>query len=721
MSSLLPKPAPSSAPTEPRSAGTAPFLALIVASLLLPLLAFVLAAAQNRAHLAEAAEIEARRVTRIFAEHALKVLETDEQVLRRVDSRLRGMSWDEVRASADVRAYLARVVAETPHLSGAGLVDPAGRLAQLGEPHVPPVDLSDRDYVMRAAPGDAAQSYVSVPVEGRISGRSLFRVTRRTLEGPAGGVAFVAMDPDYLVGFYRSATRPGDSVTVARADGAVLVRDPPVTTGAQVLSPESGLMRSITRGERGVYRTTSELDRIERIHAYERIGPYPVYVSYGLSMTAVAAEWRRNVLAYGIVAALAALGLAALSLVAMRRAAQERRSFRRWQEETRRREAAEAALRQSQKMEAVGQLTGGVAHDFNNLLTVIIGNLDMARRRMGPADERVGRAIDNALQGAQRAASLVERLLVFSRRHPLAPQPVDLRRLVDGMADLLRRSLGENVALTVDIPEDVPPVATDPNQLETALVNLAVNARHAMPAGGRLAIAAARADPPADADLAPGDYVALSVTDTGIGMPPEVLERVFEPFFTTKPIGQGTGLGLSQVYGLARQSGGGVTVDSREGHGTTIRLVLPRARASAPVGEGPEEEAGLPPGGRERVLLVEDQAGVRQFIGETLRDLGYGVIEAGDAIEGFSLIERHPDIALLLADIGLPGDSGEALAERVRRLRPHLPIVLITGRAGDEPVPPGTALLRKPVAAAGLARAVREAIDAAPAQEGGFA
>jgi signal transduction histidine kinase/ActR/RegA family two-component response regulator len=692
----------------------APFYALIIASIVLPLFVFGLAAAQNRSHLVESAEVEARRVARIFAEHALKLFETDEQILRRIDTRLRGMTWDDVRASGEVRAFLTRISSETAHLRGTGLIGPDGRLAQLSGTDTPAVDLSDRDYV-REAPGDVPHSYVSSPVVGRISGESLFRVSRRTAEGPESGVIFVTMDPRYLVEFYRTSTRDGDSVTMARADGTVLVRDPPVTTGTDVLSPGSGLMRSVARTPSGVYRTTSELDRVERIHAYEKVGPYPIYVSYGLSLTGVMREWRWNLAAYGLVAALSSVGLAALSLLAMRVATQERRSFRRWQDEARRREAAEAALRQAQKMEAVGQLTGGVAHDFNNLLTVIIGNLDMARRRMSVPDERVSRAVDNALQGANRAALLVERLLVFSRRQPLAPRSVDLKTLIAGMEDLLHRSLGENVALAVAIPSDIRPVSTDPNQLETALVNLAVNARDAMPEGGRLSITARNAGADGVQGLEPGDYVVIEVADTGEGMPPEVVERIFEPFFTTKPIGQGTGLGLSQVYGLARQSGGTVIVDSRPGHGTRVLLYFPSAHADADQTalEVPAQAVG---GGRETILLVEDQEDVRRFAAETLRDFGYEVLEAGDAAAGFTLLERHRSIALLLTDIGLPGASGRALAERAAGLRPGLPVILITGHAGEEPVPPGAGLLRKPISAADLARAIRTALDdAAPA------
>jgi len=694
----------------PASSGAVlPFRALIVASLILPAVLFALSAWQNRADLEAGAAAQAQRTARLFAEHALKVFESNEQLIRRIDERLAGMGWDEIRASSDLNAYLARVVGETPHVRGLGLVAPDGRIAQVsGVFPLPEIDVSDRDYVRQAAGGGEIAA-ISTVVEGRISGEALFRISRRTSAGPAGGVVFVSIDPRYFLDFYRSVTGGADSVTMARRDGAVLARDPPVTTGAQTLSPDSGFMRSIAQAERGVYRTTSELDRVERIHAYGPVAPYPVFVSYGLSLTGVAENWRADLLWYGLLTALSSLALVALSVVARRRAAAERRSFLRWQDEARRRETAEAALRQAQKMEAVGQLTGGVAHDFNNLLTVIIGNLDVARRRLAGGDGRALRAVENATQGATRAAALVERLLAFSRRQPIEPQAVDVEDLIRGMADLLRRSLGENVRLDLDLPRGLWPVSTDPNQLENALVNLAVNARDAMPAGGALTISARNADRPSR-HVEPGEYVVISVADTGAGMPPDVLERVFEPFFTTKEVGKGTGLGLSQVYGFAKQSDGDVGIESEVGRGTTVRLILPRA-ASAAAQPGAQADVS-PQGGRETLLIVEDDEAVRRFAAETLAEFGYEVLEAADAEAGSALLRDEPRIALLLTDVGLPGTSGRELAVKARAARPGLPVLLITGHAKDDPSEGLDAgLLRKPFSTDDLARAVRRSLD----------
>jgi len=381
----------------------------------------------------------------------------------------------------------------------------------------------------------------------------------------------------------------------------------------------------------------------------------------------------------------------------------------------------EEQLRQSQKMEAIGQLTGGVAHDFNNLLTVIVGNLETIWRNAPPDDGKLRRAIDQVTRGAQRAVTLTQQLLAFSRRQPLNPKPTDVNRLVAGMSDLVRRTIGENIAVETVLAGGLWRVEIDAHQLENALLNLAVNARDAMTDGGKLTIETANAhldDSYADRypELKPGQYVVLCVTDTGTGMTPDVVARAFEPFYTTKPIGQGTGLGLSQVYGFVKQSGGHVKLYSEVGHGTTVKLYLPRM-----TGQRDEEQetnliAPLRGGQHEVVLVVEDDNDVRLFTTESLRELGFTVLEARDGPSALKQLEKHPEVQLLFTDVGLPGINGAQLVAAAREQRPDLKVLFTTGYARNAIVhqgrlDPGVELITKPFSRAQLAARIRDVLD----------
>jgi signal transduction histidine kinase len=348
---------------------------------------------------------------------------------------------------------------------------------------------------------------------------------------------------------------------------------------------------------------------------------------------------------------------------------------------------AEDALRQAQKMEAVGQLTGGIAHDFNNMLTGIIGGLDMIQRNLPEArPEKIDRYLDAASVSAQRAAGLTQRLLAFSRRQSLDVVAVDVGDLVDGMAELLQRTLGESAQLDVRRGADLWLAKTDANQLESALLNLAINARDAMPDGGRLTIAVSNAHLDAENigsidELEPGDYLVIAVSDTGIGMSAAVAAKAFDPFFTTKPIGQGTGLGLSMIYGFARQTGGQVRIQSEPGKGTMITLYLPRFRGiDAPAVTAVRHEP-LPRARGESVLVVEDDSAVRMLVVDVLEGLGYGVIQACDGPAALPVLASDARIDLLVSDVGLPGMNGRDVAEIARRHRPDLKILFVTGYA----------------------------------------
>jgi signal transduction histidine kinase len=383
-------------------------------------------------------------------------------------------------------------------------------------------------------------------------------------------------------------------------------------------------------------------------------------------------------------------------------------ALQRLQDESRERQAAEDALRQAQKMEAVGQLTGGIAHDFNNLLQGITGSLDLLKLRLqlGRLDN-LDKLIAGAMNSAQRAAGLTHRLLAFSRRQTLDPKPVKANQLIAPMEELLRRTLGEKIRLELVLSGGLWTTLCDPHQLESAILNLCINARDAMPDGGRLTIETSNAwlddaYVAQHADLQPGQYVCICVSDTGVGMPPDVLAKAFDPFFTTKPIGQGTGLGLSMIYGFCKQSSGHAKLYSEPGQGTTARLYLPRhhGEASAPpeppqLGEAHQSLKG------EVVLVVEDEAVVRALVIEVLVGLGYRTLEAADGGAALRILESKQRIDLLVTDVGLPVMNGRQVYDAAAQTRPGLKVLFMTGYAenaalGNGFLAPGMELITKP-------------------------
>lgn len=382
----------------------------------------------------------------------------------------------------------------------------------------------------------------------------------------------------------------------------------------------------------------------------------------------------------------------------------------------------EEALRQSQKMEAVGQLTGGIAHDFNNMLTGIIGSLELLRRRLarGRLDD-LDSLIDLGVTSANRAAGLTHRLLAFSRRQSLDSKAVQMNTLVLSMGELLQRSLNESIQLEMRLNDQLWIAEADPNQLESALLNLVLNARDAMPEGGKLVVETSNQVlkpefTEAYPNLEPGDYVMLSVTDNGSGMPQSVVSRAFDPFFTTKPIGQGTGLGLSMIYGFSKQSRGHVSIDSEIDQGTTVKLYLPRFRGEEL--EHPVSDAQQAPEAMdgETVLIVEDDPAVRVLVSAVLSELGYAFVEAGDADGAVPILNSTQRIDLLISDVGLPGMNGRQLAEIGRQYRPGLKVLFITGYAEHAAVrggflDPGMQMITKPFTFDLLTAKVREMIQ----------
>ena len=384
---------------------------------------------------------------------------------------------------------------------------------------------------------------------------------------------------------------------------------------------------------------------------------------------------------------------------------------------------AEAQVRQMQKMEAVGQLTGGIAHDFNNMLAIVLGSLDLAKRRLNGDLRRAETCIDNAIEGAQRAAQLTGRLLAFSRQQPLAPRSLDVNKLVGGMAEMLRRTIGDQLRVETVLAGGLWRAFADPGQLENAILNLCVNARDAMPEGGRLTVETSNghlddAYAAAHSEVQAGQYVMVSVSDTGTGMPPEVVERAFDPFYTTKGMAKGTGLGLSQVHGFVKQSGGHVKIYSEPGVGTTVKIYLPRHfggedAVDTEAMNAPDTPRGSP---EEIVLVVEDDDSVRHLSVDALRELGYTVVQAADAVQALAVLTLQPRVDLLFTDIVMPDMNGRRLAELALEARPGLKVLYTTGYTRNAIVhngmlDPDVAFLAKPFTVDQLATKVRQVME----------
>ena len=391
-------------------------------------------------------------------------------------------------------------------------------------------------------------------------------------------------------------------------------------------------------------------------------------------------------------------------------------------DEAKSRERAEAQVRQMQKMEAVGQLTGGIAHDFNNMLAIIVGSLDMAKKYFERDPAKAARSVDHAMEGARRAAELTARLLAFSRQQPLDPKPVDVNKLVGSMSELLTRTLGGNIRMETVLAGGLWRMFADSPQLESAILNLCVNGRDAMADGGKITLETMNAhldDSYAanHAEVRPGQYVAIAVSDTGTGMPADVISRAFDPFFTTKKPGQGTGLGLSQVYGFAKQSGGHVKIYSEVGQGTTVKLYLPRyVGEETEAKSAPSVDRPMTGSTSEVVLVVEDEAGVRQMSVQMLRDLGYTVIHAGDAKQALAMLDSQPSFDLLFTDVVMPDMNGRQLADLIKQQRPGLKVLYTTGYTRNAVIHNGmldrdVSFLPKPFTIQQLATKVRQVLD----------
>ena len=651
----------------------------------------------------------------VLSEQANTVFESVALNLTSVDTIVGNMSDAQIRASeADLHAKLHELEKATTPVSAIRIFDKSGRVlvSSVAFPAPTDQDVSHRDFFLAQERKDAG-TFIGSVLQPRFSATPYIGVSRRRTspDGQFAGVVVASIEPTVFTNFYaRLAQDNGGNYLILKGDGTILGRYPP-TPIARVHS-QGGFMHILADSPFGGITTSRHtVDGVDRRVGVRKLQVPGLYASDGIELRKIYADWLRTLAAQLIFGLPATLVLFTLVLLTLRRT-------QAFYAEVERREQAEQALRQAQKMEAVGQLTGGVAQDFNNLLTIIMGNLNIAKR--GVVESRAERALDNALTGAERAAQLTQRLLAFSRRQPLNPRPADVNKLIVGMADLLVRTLGEVVELETISGAGVWTIEVDPTELEACILNLALNARDAMPDGGKLTIETSNAYLDESycrqyEGVTPGQYVVIGVSDNGAGMSAETIEKVFEPFFTTKEAGKGTGLGLSQVYGFIKQSGGHVRIYSEPGEGTTIKLYFPRYfgdESALPA----EEPVGDERGRGETILVVEDDDGVRQYVAESLRDLNYQVLEARDSASALKLLDADKPFDLLLTDVVLPGKNGRELANEVERRRPGVKIIFMTGYSRNAIVhhgrlDSGTELITKPVTEAVLARRIRQVLD----------
>jgi signal transduction histidine kinase len=515
-----------------------------------------------------------------LAEHARTVLSSAELVLDRVADRMGGASYDSLAASSWLHDHLLRIARELPEVESVFVVDPSGHIAASSRAYpMERYDVSMRDYFVVARNGSTSV-YVSAPFRGKLSGTVAFTVSKPLIRnGKFDGVIAVTLFPGYFHNFYRSVLKHPDAAAAAlvRSDGHVLVRYPETSRDILRLAPDDPLMQVVAGNmQSGTLWATSSISGRDEVAEYRRVEQQPLYAVFALDRQAYLRPWYWRVAAWAAFATLAGAAMFLAMDQVTRRLEREKEQLRLLVAEGERRREAESRLLQSQKFEALGQVTGGVAHDFNNLLGAIMGALTMLRRRA--SDPKEVELLMLAEEAADKGAKITQQMLAFARRQSIEAEIVDINEAVKGMSELLRHTVGSGVTIHYELAQDVPPARIDPVGFEMAILNLAANARDAMPQGGTLIIFTARCAGEADGA---GDAIAVAVSDDGTGMSEEVRQRALEPFFTTKGPGRGTGLGLASVYGFATQAGGTVSIESNVGRGTTVRIILPSASQSA--------------------------------------------------------------------------------------------------------------------------------------------
>jgi len=706
----------SETPASPARLASASFAALRwlpVLCIVLPLMAYAAVGTYRYAQVRGEADIRLERAVRVAAEHALKVLDTSESLLSRVQDATRQITPAQLRRQQPaLHEELRRMAERKQQLQGLWVFGPDGvmRASSRFLP-TPEVDVSDRDYFQwhRAGRGGV---FVSQPLVSRSTGEKFLDLSLARLErdGSFVGGLPVGLLPAHFRRFHEDliADDGGLAITMFREDGAVFSRAPAVASFPERLAPTHPVMARIGQGHAaGSLVSASTLDGRERLVRFQQVGDYPIFMGAGMDVADLRVRWAREMAWLAAFGLPPALGLFLVARLALRRTRESMAAALRLRDETEARRRVEEALLQSQKLEALGRLTGGVAHDFNNALMVISNNIELMKFKhpevTAPYVASIGRAVGSATK-------LTRQLLAFSRRQALVPEQVELQQRLPGLRDLLAPVLGSRVRLAIEVAADTRPIRVDPAELELALINLAINARDALPQGGafRLCAANARENPP---PLAPGAMVVIEASDDGVGVAPELLGKVFEPFFTTKPVGAGTGLGLSQVYGLCQRAGGLATIASEPGRGTCVRLFFPADAQAAD--HAVAKPAALARDLHKHVLLVEDNAEVASALRPVLESFGCTVTWLDRAMEARDWLARQPHLPdLLLTDVIMPGGmDGVALAQHVRQRWPQLQVLLMTGYTEqlDTITRLGFQVLPKPCTVEVLSDAIRKA------------
>jgi signal transduction histidine kinase/CheY-like chemotaxis protein len=671
--------------TEPLASKLAPLRVLILLFISLPLLAYTLEGVHRYRHLHAESALNLSRTLKITQEHALKIFQTNEIILDRISDALGGddNATLQKREKALYQQFhaLSRDKEQTQSI---WVWDDKGQpLASDRRYPVPrELNISDRSY-FQWHQTRRSSFYLSERNVGRATGTPFIDMSRGRYRPDTSfaGVTSVSLSPTYFEDFHKEliSEEPGMHITMLREDGAVLTQSPPLPNPSPRLMPDSPVMRFIHLGlPSGNAQLVASADEPERLFAYGKVGNYPVYISTSIDVNQITQRWMREmgwIAAFGL---LPMLGLFLVARVALRRTREALYTAEKLKDETLNRKQVENALLQAQKMEALGRLTGGVAHDFNNALMVISTNLALLKRKHPAADDKQLQSIERAVETATK---LTRQLLAFSHRQPLLPQCLNLHDWLGTAKDMLDPVLGRRVQLSAQIEEGTCAIYVDSAELELALLNLAINARDAMPSGGQLSITARNAS---SDELPPGlkgNMVVIEVSDTGKGIAPDILDKVFEPFFTTKPVGEGTGLGLSQMYGLCQRAGGLATVQSQVGKGTTFSLFFPVFHEQPGTPEKPPNlvlrNLAL------EVLLVEDNDEVAAVLIQVLEAMGCQVKHFDRALNAKDWLAHQaalPD--LLLSDVVMPGQiDGIGLAKHVREKHPDLKIVLMSGYA----------------------------------------